>query len=182
MALVISGKTICAISGRVITSKNKVVCLPPFPTHPDDPTTTCSDACVLRDEFEGWRFRNDVIELVAKTWLQQYHASEAFEVVYEDDEYLFVIGKAEQKLRILFLKYAFVIDVPLPIWRDFCTSLLSMQDAVTVFLYSTIVLKATKKLDKVEIRIDVKGSGWDCIELSMSEWSRFEEILIAGPE
>lgn len=180
MALVIPGKTPCAISGRIIAGNDRVLCFPPFSTTPDDPAVMCSDACVLTDEFEKWEFRDHVIALVKTFWIQQYHTSESFTVVYRDDEFLFAKGKIEAKIRILFLNYAFVIDIPWTAWRDFRTQLLNMQDAVSVSPYSTVALSFIKKTDKVEIRIDTQGGGWDCIELSLSKWSRFQSILAAG--
>lgn len=180
MAIVISGKTPCAISGRIITGKSSVLCFPPFSTTPDDPVTICSDACVLRDEFEKWEYRDNVIELTKEFWIQQYHASETFIVVYEDDEYLFAKGKIEAKIRILLLKHAIVIDIPQAIWQNFRGQLLDMQDVVNISPYSTIALSFNKRMDKIEIRIDIQGNGWDCIELSLLEWSHFQSILTAS--
>ncbi|RLC69599.1 MAG: hypothetical protein DRI81_20255 [Chloroflexi bacterium] len=177
MAIVILGKTPCAISGRIVSKTDKVLCLPPFPATLNDPAAVCSDACILRDEFEKWEFRDNVVRLVKEFWVQQHNTSEAFTVLHEDNEYLMAKGEVEAKTRILFLKHAFVIDIPQEIWQDFRGQLLGIEDAVSICPYSTIALSFNKRVDKMEICIEFQGGGKDCIELSRPEWSRFQSVL-----
>jgi len=176
MALVIPERTLCAISGRIITDTDRVLCFPPFPCGFDDPECICSDACVLRDEFEKWEFRDRVVRMVREFWVQWYHASKAFTVVFENEHFLFVRGKVEPKMRVFFLRYAFVIDIPLAEWQEFRAELHSVADMVHL-PYSTINLSFRRIDDKMQVCIDAAGTGSDCIEMSSLEWSGLKHIL-----
>jgi hypothetical protein len=176
MALVIPGRTPCAISGRIITDADKAVCFPPFPCDFDDPVYVCSDACVLRGEFEKWKFRDRVVRAVGEFWVQWYHASKAFTVVFENEHFLFVRGEVEPKMRILFLRHAFVIDTPSAEWQEFCAELLSIADMVRLS-YSTMTLTFCRIDGKMQVCIDIAGTGGDCIKISSLEWSDFQHIL-----
>ncbi len=180
MALVILGKTPCAISGKIITGEDNFLCFPPFPHEPHDPTAVCDDACVLRDEFEKWEFRSDTIKKMKEFWSLDYHSRETFTVVFEDDDYLLVRSKAEHKAQFLFLQHMFLMDIPRTAWRTFCTMLLNDIEVAEFSPYSNTTLCFRKETHKTEICFHSQ-TGWrDRIKLSQSEWSHFLSILAAN--
>ncbi|MCP4527455.1 MAG: hypothetical protein GY833_16300 [Aestuariibacter sp.] len=183
MALVILGETTCAISGKIISGKENFLCFPQFLCDPNDPAIVCQDACVLREEFDKWELGDHVTRRVKEFWSLDYRLREArgtSTVVFESNDYLVVKSKVEEKVRILFLQHVFVIDVPKVTWQKFCKVLRSESNLIRFSPYSLKTkLIFSKRAEGVKICLHTQHIGKDCIQLSPSEWSRFQSILAA---
>ncbi len=181
MPMVIRGKTTCAISGKIVDVKEKIIGFPTFIGDPRDPAFVCSEACVLRDEFEKWDLKDHVIKKLREFWSLSYRMkTEVWTVIFEDSNYLFVKSEVEDKVRILFHQHVFTIDVPKAIWHEFCKRLLSDWDVVSISPYSNRTLLFRKRAEKVEISSRYREGWRDCINLSWPEWSHFKSILAAN--
>ena len=67
MPIVFKGQTTCAISGKSIEGKD-VIRFPSFVGDPHDPAFVCSDACVIRSEFEKWELKGHATEKLREFW------------------------------------------------------------------------------------------------------------------
>ncbi len=182
MPLMIMGKTPCAISGKIISKEDKFLCFPQFLCDPLDPAIVCQDACVLRDEFEKWEFRENVIRRVKSFWSLDYRLREAFTVVFEDENYLLVKSKVEDKAEILFFQHIFVIDVPKAKWREFCKEVLSDSDVVRISPYCNTTFIFTREAEGVQICVYTQQRNHDCVKVPYSEWSDFQAMLAANED
>jgi hypothetical protein len=102
MALVIFGKSRCAISDKIIKRGDNFICFPPFPSKPTDPLYKCSDGCILRAELESWKYKENVLEASKNFWLQYYASSKVFITIFRDDTYLVLRSIIENKIQIIF--------------------------------------------------------------------------------
>ncbi|RMG70966.1 MAG: hypothetical protein D6711_16285 [Chloroflexi bacterium] len=177
MALVIFGKSHCAISDKVIQRDDNFVCFPPFPSKPTDPLYKCSDGCVLRVELENWKYKENVLEASKNFWLQHYASSQMFTTIFRDDTYLVLHGTIENKIRIIFFQYGLVVDLPASLLSEIYNHIRHDFDELHFQVYPNSLLTLEKDKERTRLMLTIKEVQQDCIILSKDEWKRFCTLI-----
>lgn len=81
---------------------------------------------------------------------------------------------------MLFLQHVFYIQLPETAWQAFCGQLIDEPEIIHFSPYSlNVIYTFSKEADGGRICVKVKEGEQDCIQLSSSEWSRFQSALTA---
>jgi hypothetical protein len=180
MAILMEGITRCALTNKVLTKEDVFLCFPAFPCTPHEPIYLCYRACALRSAFNAWEFRNDVLERVKDFWSQNYHRSNAFDMLIEDEDFLVVKGNFEAKIRIFFIRHNFAVDIPVSYWVKFYSQLTDdWEGEIVIHPYSKTHIHLQKTRTQVQLCQQIEGFfGRDCIELSLHEWLDFRSMVV----
>jgi hypothetical protein len=173
MALVIFGKSRCAISDKIIQRGDNFICFPPFPSKPTDPLYKCSDGCILRAELESWKYKENVLEASKNFWLQYYASSKVFITIFRDDTYLVLRSIIENKIQIIFFRYGLIIDFPVSLLSEIYNRIQHDFNELRFQVYPNNLLTLQKDKKSMCLMIAVDETQQDCIKLSEDEWNRF---------
>lgn len=164
----------CEISKRIIQKGDYCFWLPSFPCDPQDPFSKYSGAWALRDEFEKWELRGDLVRKVRETWKQAFSdpkSLESFLVLFHDDTYLIIKSQRSKGAEIVFWDHLFVLDVQRVTWKKFYNQMLGPISEIALDPYAV-----KEEGETIEISVNL-GDRQDRIELSLQEWEHFQDAL-----
>lgn len=169
----------CGISQRIIQKGDRCFWLPTFPCDPQDPLSKYSGACVLRDEFEKWELREELVRKIRETREQALSDSKSLKacpILFHDNTYLIIKARGSKKIEIIFWQHLFALDIPQGEWRNFYSQMLSLVDEIAL---------DPNAIKEQEEKVKISGNAWgagDCIELSLQEWKHLLDALKAAHE
>ena len=164
----------CAISGKLIKHGDQVVSFPAYESHPGEPEYVCSENIALRNEFENWQYKNQVINKVRAAWVSWYRSSTSYSVLWDDSAFLLVRSLLENKFRIFFLNHVFAVELVQEKWKEFKQKL-TVGDG-EILLGSGVSL--VWKVSPLSTNLLLMDNEWrDAIEIPSSDWERMVQVL-----
>ena len=167
----------CAISGKPIHKDDYVVVIPAFPIQPEDPDSFFSDNIALRDEFENWKLKDQIIAKAQAPWLKEYRSSK-FHKTLVDNEYFFLNESLiEDRVSLTFLKHVFGIGTNKKLWTNLCHDITTLNksefrlDPGQILTWDTVF-----PLYVILIR-EIENGSRDRVYIPMAEWKTLKEIL-----
>jgi hypothetical protein len=178
----------CCITFKKLTVDDNMVRFPLFSRieKPDwqNPIMLCEEACALRDVFEKWAFKEEVIAECKYTWLEVVHENEYYEVLWEDEDYAIARVDSpgyEGYIVVYFLRHVLILHLPESNWRPVCESEDNLAEPLTL-RSPTDHITVRQIEDKIEIRQRwyvhlYDDLPFEQIELSWPEWQKLKLIL-----
>jgi hypothetical protein len=121
------GKAQCPLTGKVLEDTDHMVCFPHFIFDRADPLWRFSESCMLREAFDKWESRGTFLARW-KSFVSEQYSSPHWERLLENNDFLILFGKAERKIRLIFLGHGLTIDMPTIKWCSFQMFLNMFED------------------------------------------------------
>jgi hypothetical protein len=178
MALLVLGKTPCALTGKMLQKEDYFVCFPHFISGENDPLWWYSDSCMLRDAFDAWKHHDEFLAQWADFEQRNAASNPYWRVVVDIENYLIKWGKIEKRIVVFFLKHGSHLDFRKEQWSPIRSAFYDARPGAGEIICKTADGTAGLKRMEEETEISLAfHSHRDRIRLSPPEWVSFVESL-----
>jgi hypothetical protein len=182
MSFLLKGKQQhCAISGKEIRDGDYALLIPTFESHSDDPVNIFSESIVLRNEFEGWALRDEIIGRVREPCTEWYRGSRSYKVLVDTEYFLLARSLVEEKLRLFFQQHIFGLEINAEAWPEFCRQVNSLEKGEFEVHPGTSLAWDKSSPAFILLVRNAKDGLDDAIKIPAQEWATLQETLSAVP-
>jgi hypothetical protein len=180
MAIIIPGKTVCTLTGRVLQEEDYFVCFPHFISDEDDPLWRYSDSCMLREAFEDWEHREEFLARWAD--FRRSYVSRFTRRLLDSNNYLVNWVVLEKRVVIMFLKHGFTIGFRGRDWSSVREAFFDTHQEEAIWDNPDGIVRF-KKIVSGEVQIEILPHSLDGfaphdrILISLAEWNSLTDSL-----
>lgn len=171
MAVLIPGKTVCALTGKLLEKEDYIACFPHFINDASDPLWLYSDNCMLREAFEAWERRDEFLAQWAD--FEHSYVSRFVQRLLDSEDYLIEWVAIEKRVVIIFLKRGFTIGFKGKDWPAVSKAFFNAQQKEAVWDNPDGIVRLNKMVSDVQVEVlphSPDGFGRDRILVSSTEW------------
>ena len=178
MAVLIPGKTVCALTGKVLQKEDYIACFPHFINDESDPLWLYSDNCMLREAFEAWEHCGEFLTRWAD--FRRHYVSRFTQRLLDSEHYLIKWVAIEKRIVIIFLKRGFTIGFKGKDWPAVSKVFFNAQQREAIWDNPDGIVRIKKMVSDVQVEVlphSPDGFGRDRILVSLAEWRSLIDSL-----